>query len=79
MNIDDLPDFDEITKILKKGQTWLPYNPNDYSIEILDLNETTATVKYLETGDIDEFEMDGSDCFPDYLESNLYYLKYKNS
>jgi hypothetical protein len=60
---------------LKVGQIWVPDDKDDFTLQILDVDEFNAEVKQLEGGDIFLHEMEGSDSFPDYLEQNNYHLK----
>lgn len=60
---------------LKIGQTWIPYDSSDYTLEILNITDSEVEIKQVETGEVYTHELDGDDGFEDYLEQNSYHLK----
>ena len=58
--------------LLFESQQWEDKVTNDYTIEIVKINDEFVTIKFLETGKCYDHELDGSDGFVDYLETNLY-------
>jgi hypothetical protein len=59
---------------IKMGQIWRPNCSDDYSLEILSISDAEVEVRQIETGEIYMHELDGSDGFVDFLETNLYHL-----